>query len=53
MIGKFVTYVWNTVFTKDSTVKVQKVIGYLKFKFKDEMLLTGPSFCEISQNSDR
>ena len=47
MIGKFVTYAWNTVFTKDSTVKVKKFIGYLKFKFKDEMLSTRPSFSEI------
>ena len=47
MIGKFVTYALNTVFTKDSTVKVKKFIGYLKFKFKDEMLSTRPSFSEI------
>ena len=47
MIGKFVSYVWNIVFHKDSTVKLRKFIGYLKFKFKDEMLSNKPSLSHI------
>ena len=38
LIGKFSFYAWTTVFIKDSDVKIDKFIGFLKFKFKNEKL---------------
>ena len=38
LIGKFIYYVWITVFVKGNEVKIEKFIGYLKFKFKNEKL---------------
>ena len=36
LVGKYVHYVWSTVQVKESTVHLEKFIGYLKFKFKNE-----------------
>ena len=36
LIGKFLQYVWNTVYVKENPVKVDKFIGYLKFKYKND-----------------
>ena len=38
LMGKFIYYVWITVFVKGNEVKIDKFIGYLKFKFKNEKL---------------
>ena len=36
LIGKFLQYVWNTIYVKENPVKVDKFIGYLKFKYKND-----------------
>ena len=43
MLGKFVHYVWTTVFTQETAVKVKKLVAYLQSKFKAERNIMGLS----------
>ena len=35
MLTHYVLYVWESVYVKESDVKLEQFIGYLKFKFKE------------------
>ena len=35
MLTHYVLYVWNSLYVKESDVKLDQFIGYLKFKFKE------------------
>ena len=35
MLSHYVLYVWDNVHVKESDVKLEQFIGYLKFKFKE------------------
>ena len=35
MLTYYMLYVWDSVYVKESDVKLDQFIGYLKFKFKE------------------
>ena len=35
MLTHYVIYVWESVWVKESDVKLEQFIGYLKFKYKE------------------
>ena len=43
MLGKYVHYVWKTVFTRDTAVKVEKLIAHIKSKFNIDRDVMGLS----------
>ena len=44
LIGKYVKYVWATVYVNEGEVKVDQLLGFLKFKYKSERLIRSEKF---------
>ena len=40
LLSKYVLFAWSTIFVQETDVKLEKFIGYLKFKFKSEHCIT-------------
>ena len=38
MLTHYVIYVWESVYVKESDVKLEQFIGYLKFKYKQSQI---------------
>ena len=47
LVGNFVEYVWDNVFIRNSEVKLEKLFGFLSFKYKIDQKLSGVSLSQI------
>ena len=47
LIGNFVGYIWKNVFIRNSEVKLEKLFGYLTFKYKLDQQLHGAALGQI------
>ena len=43
LLGNYVCYVWENVFTRNSEVKLEKLFGFLTFKYKMDKSFSGVS----------
>ena len=48
LIGNFVWYVWNSLFIRNSEVRLEKLFGYLTFKYKMDKKLSGMRLGQIT-----
>ena len=47
LVGNFVCYVWENIFIRNTEVKLEKLFGFLSFKYKMDMKLSGVSLVHI------